>query len=47
MGGGFGKVLRIGAQPIKLNLDGYYNVVRPQGIGPIWELQATVTLLFR
>ena len=31
VGGGFGKVVRLGEQPIKLDLDAYYNAIRPKG----------------
>ncbi len=46
IGGGFGRVIKIGSQPIKLSLDAYYNVIRPQGTGPVWMAQFTATLLF-
>ncbi len=45
IGGGFGKVVKIGAQPIKLSLDAYYNALRPQGTGPVWTAQFTMTFL--
>ena len=46
VGGGIGKVVRIGSQPIKLALDCYDNVVHPQSTGPVWSAMLTVTLLF-
>ena len=39
VGGGFGKVLRIGNQPANLNAQLYYNVERPDGYG---EYQARI-----
>jgi hypothetical protein len=45
-GGGFGKVVRFGPQPIKLKLDAYYNAIRPKASNETWLLQATLTLLF-
>jgi hypothetical protein len=30
VGGGFGKTFRLGWQPLKLDLDAYYNAVRPK-----------------
>jgi hypothetical protein len=46
LGGGFSKVLRLGGQPIKLALDGYYNAVRPKASNDTWLMQFTVTLQF-
>jgi hypothetical protein len=46
VGGGFAKTFRIGIQPMKLSIDSYYNVVRPQAGNETWLLQFTVTLLF-
>lgn len=45
VGGGFGKILKIGKQPMKLQLAGYYNALRPE-FGPKWNLQFTMTFLF-
>jgi hypothetical protein len=46
VGGGFGKVVRLGAQPIKLDLDAYYNAIRPKAANETWLLQVTVTFQF-
>jgi hypothetical protein len=46
VGGGIGKVSRIGGQPVKLALDGYYNAVRAQASNENWTLQLTMTFLF-
>jgi len=46
VGGGFGKVVRLGEQPIKLDLDAYYNAIRPKSADETWLLQVTVTFQF-
>jgi hypothetical protein len=46
VGGGFSKVVRLGGQPVKLALDGYYNAVRPKAGNDTWLTQFTVTLQF-
>jgi hypothetical protein len=46
VGGGFGKVIRLGEQPIKLDLDAYYNAIRPKAGNETWLLQVTLTFLF-
>lgn len=45
LGGGIGRVFRIGEQPINAQLAGYYNVVRPDG-GADWQLRLQLSLLF-
>src|SRR6185295_14223182 len=45
IGGGVGKIIRIGALPLDAQLGAYYNVVRPDN-GPEWELRAQVQLIF-
>ena len=45
LGGGLGKVFRIGNQPINASLQGYYNVERPDG-GPEWSIRFQVQFLF-
>ena len=46
VGGGFAKAVRVGEQPIKLELDAYYNVIRPKAGNNTWLLQTTVTFQF-
>jgi hypothetical protein len=46
IGGGIGKTFRLGSQPVKLDVDSYYNVVRPQASNETWLLQFTITFLF-
>jgi hypothetical protein len=46
VGGGFAKAIRLGEQPIKFELDAYYNAVRPKAGNDTWLLQATVTFQF-
>lgn len=45
IGGGFGRVFRIGSQPVNTSLQAYWNVVRPEGAAD-WTLRAQLTLLF-
>lgn len=45
LGGGFGKVLRIGKLPVNLQLAAYYNVEKPD-FAPDWTLRAQIALLF-
>ena len=44
-GGGIGRLMRFGKQPVDLKLASYYNVWRPD-FGPRWSVQFTVKLLF-
>jgi len=46
VGGGFGKVVRLGEQPVKLDLDAYYNAIRPKAANETWLLQVTMTFQF-
>jgi hypothetical protein len=45
LGGGFGKVFKLGKQPINASLQAYDNVVTPKG-GADWELRFQVQFLF-
>jgi opacity protein-like surface antigen len=45
VGGGFGRVFKVGEQPVNASLSGYYNVVRPDSAGD-WQLRAQVAFLF-
>ena len=45
VGGGFGRVFKIGDQPVNASIGGYYNAVRPTAT-PVWQLRASVALLF-
>ena len=45
IGGGFGRVFRIGDQPVSAALQAYYNAERPD-FAPRWSIRATFTLLF-
>jgi hypothetical protein len=46
VGGGFGKAVRLGEQPIKLDVDAYYNAIRPKAGNETWLLQVTLTFQF-
>ncbi len=45
VGGGFGKVHRIGKQPINLSAQAFYNAEKPQGAGD-WSTRFQLQLLF-
>ena len=38
VGGGFGRVFKIGEQPVNMQLAAYYNVARPTGTAD-WQLE--------
>lgn len=46
VGGGVSKTIRIGSQPVKFEIDSYYNAVRAQAGNDTWLLQFTVKLMF-
>jgi opacity protein-like surface antigen len=45
VGGGIGRVFRLGDQPVNLSVAGYYNVERPTGTST-WQLRTSFALLF-
>ena len=45
VGGGLGKIFRLGGQPINFSVQGYYNVETP-AFGPEWQLRIQLQLLF-
>jgi hypothetical protein len=44
-GGGFGKISRIGKQPLNASAGAYYNVVKPDN-APDWQLRLQLVFLF-
>jgi hypothetical protein len=46
IGGGIGRIFKIGHQPINANIAAYYNVVTPDDTGADWQLRAQWTFLF-
>jgi hypothetical protein len=46
VGGGVGRIMRFGKQPVNLSLAGFYNVEKPDDIGPEWSVRFTLQLLF-
>ena len=46
VGGGFGRILRVGEQPVNTQLQAFYNVVKPDDLGPEWTLRLQVQFLF-
>lgn len=45
VGGGFGRVFRVGDQPVNASIAAYYNAIRPTDASA-WQLRASVALLF-
>lgn len=45
LGGGFGRVFKVGKQPVNSRVEAYYNVERPDG-APKWNFQFTWQFLF-
>ncbi len=45
VGGGIGRLIRIGSQPIDLRVQGFWNAEKPDGAAD-WTLQAQIKLLF-
>jgi len=45
-GGGFGKIFKIGNQPINAQLSLYNNVVTPDDYGPEWQVRAQIQFMF-
>jgi hypothetical protein len=45
-GGGLGRMFRIGKLPVNTQVQAYYNVEKPDDIGPDWTLRFQVQFLF-
>ena len=45
LGGGFGKLFRLGRLPVNGSVQAYYNVVKPD-VGPDWSSRVQLQLLF-
>ena len=46
LGGGFGKIFKIGDQPINAQLSLYNNVITPDDYGPEWQVRAQIQFMF-
>jgi len=46
LGGGFGKIFKIGNQPINAQLSVYNNVITPDDFGAEWQVRAQLQFLF-
>lgn len=46
LGGGVGRIVRFGIQPVNISLQGYYNVEEPDDFGPEWSIRFTMQFLF-
>jgi len=44
-GGGFGKIFRLGRQPLNFQMQAFYNVTRPES-GARWQLRFSLQLMF-
>lgn len=45
IGGGFGRVFKIGEQPVNMQLAAYYNAITPSG-GASWQVRTQIQFLF-
>jgi hypothetical protein len=45
VGGGLGRVFKLGDQPVSMYVSAYYNAIRPDA-APNWQLRAELSLLF-
>ncbi len=45
IGGGIGRIFKLGDQPVSAQIQGFYNVTRPTA-APSWQLRAELSLLF-
>jgi hypothetical protein len=46
LGGGFGRIFRIGEQPTNAQFQAFYNVEKPDDIGPDWSIRMQLQFLF-
>ena len=46
LGGGFGRVFKIGKQAVNAQLSTYYNVETPDNFGAEWQMRAQIQFLF-
>ncbi len=46
IGGGGGRVMRIGGAPVNISVQAFYNVAKPDNIGPDWSMRFQLQLLF-
>ena len=46
VGGGFGRVFRVGQQNMNMQLQSFYNIEEPDDIGPEWSIRFQVQFLF-
>jgi hypothetical protein len=45
IGGGFGKIFKLGSQPMNAQVQAFYNLEKPDAIGD-WSLRLQLQLLF-
>jgi len=45
VGGGFGRIFRVGSQPLNANFQYFYNLEQPEGVGD-WSIRAQLQFMF-
>ena len=45
VGGGFGRLFTMGKLPVNMQVQGFYNVEKPDDIGPDWTLRFQIQVL--
>jgi hypothetical protein len=46
VGGGIGRIYKIGKQPVNTLVQAYYNLEKPEPLGADWQLRIQFTFLF-
>jgi hypothetical protein len=46
VGGGFGRVFHIGKQPVNMQMQAFYNVEKPDDLGPEWSTRFQMQFMF-
>ena len=46
IGGGFGRLFKIGSQPVTAQISAYKNVITLDDYGPDWQVRAMITWMF-
>ena len=46
VGGGFGRVFLMGGRPVNMSLQGFYDLEKPENVGPEWSLRGVAQFMF-
>ena len=46
VGGGVGKIVKLGKLPLNISVDAYTNIKQPHVVGPDWTLRTQIQFLF-